>query len=41
MYPGIFLDALPVKIREEGLVRIKAIYLALGGDESIRDFVRG
>lgn len=30
MYPVIFFDALRVKIREEGVVRNKAIYLALG-----------
>ncbi len=30
MYPVIFFDALRAKIREEGLVRNKAIYLALG-----------
>jgi len=30
MYPVIFFDALRVKIGEEGLVRNKAIYLALG-----------
>jgi transposase-like protein len=30
MYPVIFFDALRVKIREEGLVRNKAVYLALG-----------
>lgn len=30
MYPVIFFDALRVKIREDGLVRNKAIYLALG-----------
>ncbi|WP_426811447.1 IS256 family transposase [Pseudomonas sp. WOUb67] len=30
MYPVIFFDALRVKIREEGLVRNKAIYLVLG-----------
>lgn len=30
MYPVVFFDALRVKIREEGLVRNKAIYLALG-----------
>jgi putative transposase len=30
MYPVIFFDALWVKIREEGVVRNKAIYLALG-----------
>jgi hypothetical protein len=30
MYPVMFFDALRVKIREEGLVRNKAIYLALG-----------
>ena len=30
MYPVIFFDALRVKIREEAVVRNKAIYLALG-----------
>ena len=30
MYPAIFFDALRVKIRDEGLVRNKAVYLALG-----------
>jgi len=30
MYPVIFFDALRVKIREDGVVRNKAIYLALG-----------
>jgi transposase-like protein len=30
MYPVIFFDALRVKIRDEGLVRNKAVYLALG-----------
>jgi len=29
MYPVVFFDALRVKIREEGVVRNKAIYLAL------------
>lgn len=30
MYPLVFFDALRVKIRDEGLVRNKAVYLALG-----------
>lgn len=30
MYPVVFFDALRVKIREEAVVRNKAIYLALG-----------
>jgi len=30
MYPVVFFDALQVKIREEAVVRNKAIYLALG-----------
>src|SRR6188472_2622118 len=30
MYPIVFFDALRVKIREEGLVRNKAVYIALG-----------
>lgn len=30
MYPAIFFDALRVEIREEAVVRNKAIYLALG-----------
>jgi putative transposase len=30
MYPVVFFDALRVKIRDEGIVRNKAVYLALG-----------
>ncbi len=30
MYPGVFFDASRVKIREDAVVRNKAIYLALG-----------
>jgi len=30
VYPVVFLDALRVKVRDEGLVRNKAIYVALG-----------
>jgi len=30
MYPVIFLDALRVKLREDNVVRNKAVYLALG-----------
>jgi putative transposase len=30
MYPPVFFDALRVKIRDEGLVRNKAVYVALG-----------
>src|SRR5690606_1533515 len=30
MYPVVFFDALRVKIRDEGLVRNKAVYMALG-----------
>ena len=30
LYPVVFFDALPVKIRDEGTVRSKAVYLALG-----------
>lgn len=30
MYPGVLFDALRVKIREDGVVRSKAVYLALG-----------
>lgn len=30
MYPVVFFDALRVKIREDGVVRAKAVYLALG-----------
>ena len=30
MYPVVFFDALRVKIREDGIVRSKAVYLALG-----------
>jgi transposase-like protein len=38
LYPVVFFDALRVKIRDEGVVRNKAIYLALGVDaEGKRD----
>src|SRR3546814_1886387 len=30
MYPVVFFDALRVKIREDAVVRSKAVYLALG-----------
>ena len=30
VYPVVFFDALRVKIRDEGLVRNKAVYVALG-----------
>ena len=30
MYPVVFFDALRVKMREDGVVRNKAVYLALG-----------
>jgi putative transposase len=30
VYPVVFLDVLRVKIRDEGVVRNKAVYLALG-----------
>jgi len=30
MYPVIFFDALRVKIRDDAVVRNKAVYLALG-----------
>ena len=30
MYPVVFFDALRVKIREDGVVRSQAVYLALG-----------
>ena len=29
-YPLVFLDALRVKVRDEGTVRNKAVYVALG-----------
>jgi len=38
MYPVVFFDALRVKIRDEGSVKNKAVYLALGiGPEGVRD----
>lgn len=40
MYPVVFFDALPVKIREDAVVRNKAIYLALGVlPDSTRDIL--
>ena len=38
MYPVVFFDALRVKIRDEGTVKNKAVYLALGvGADGIRE----
>jgi len=38
VYPVVFFDALRVKIREDGVVRNKAVYLALGvGADGCRD----
>lgn len=34
MYPVVFFDALRLKIRDEGAVRNKAVYLALAIDAS-------
>ena len=40
MYPVVFFDALRVKIREDALVRNKAVYLALGvRDDGTRDIL--
>ncbi len=36
MYPIVFFDALRLKIRDEGAVKNKAVYLALGVDASGR-----
>jgi len=41
MYPIIYFDALRLKIRDEGTVRNKAVYLALGIDASGRKDVLG
>jgi transposase-like protein len=41
MYPLVFFDALRVKIRDEGSVRNKAVYLALGVDGDGRKQVLG
>ena len=41
MYPIVFFDALRLKIRDEGVVRNKAVYLALGVDGSGRKDVLG
>jgi transposase-like protein len=30
LYPVIFFDAIRIKVRDEGTVRNKAVYLALG-----------
>jgi putative transposase len=38
MYPVVFFDALRVKIRDEGSVKNKAVYLALGiGRDGTKD----
>jgi len=36
MYPIVYFDALRLKIRDEGTVKNKAVYLALGTLSSIR-----
>jgi putative transposase len=41
MYPIVYFDALRLKIRDEGVVRNKAVYLALGVDASGRKEVLG
>ena len=41
MYPVVFFDALHLKIRDEGTVKNKAVYLALGVDASGRKDVLG
>ena len=41
MYPVVFFDALRLKIRDEGSVKNKAVYLALGVDASGRKDVLG
>ena len=41
MYPVVFFDALRVQIREDAVVRNKAIYLALGvQSDGTRDILR-
>ena len=37
VYPVIFFDALRVKIRDEGLVKNKAVYIALALNAGARD----
>lgn len=37
MYPVVFFDALRGKIRDDGVVRNKAVYLALGDRRDARD----
>ncbi len=39
MYPVVFFDALRVKIREDAVVRNKAVYLALGLPDGTRDIL--
>jgi putative transposase len=41
LYPVVFFDALRVKMRDEGVVRNKAVYLALGVDRDGRRDVLG
>ncbi len=38
MYPAVFFDALRVKIRDDGTVKNRAVYLALGvGADGVKD----
>lgn len=41
LYPIVYFDALRLKIRDEGTVRIKAVYLALGIDATGRKEILG
>ena len=41
MYPSVYFDALRLKIRDEGTVKNKAVYLALGIDATGRKDVLG
>ena len=41
MYPIVYFDALRLKIRDEGTVKNKAVYLALGIDATGRKDVLG
>ena len=41
VYPIVYLDALVVKVRDQGVVRNKSVYLALGGTLAGSKEVRG
>ena len=41
LYPIVYLDCIHAKVRDGGAVRVKAVYLALGGEPQWRQGIAG